>query len=100
MTAVQDQITALIAKVQAENTVIGSAMALITGLKAQIVTLQAGSPPVVIDPATLQALSDAIDAGAAQLAAAVAANTPTATVTVPVTVTVATPPTTVTSTSS
>ena len=98
MTVIQDQVNALIAKVQAENTVIGSAMALITGLKAEIVSLQsASSPPTSVD---LSALSAAIDAGAAQLAAAVAANTPTATVTVPVTVTVATPAVTVTSTSS
>ena len=77
MTAVQDQITALVAKVQAENTVIASAMTLINGLKAQIVQLQAANtPPSAIDPAALQALSDAIDAGAAQLAAAVAASAP------------------------
>ncbi len=97
MTAVQDQIDALVAKVHAENTIIGSAMALITGLKTQLAAAaaaQVATPSATVD---FTALSDAIDAGAAQLAAAVVANTPaapavTVTVTpaaVPVTVTVA-----------
>ena len=65
--ALQDTINALIAKVQAENTTIDSAVALIAQLQAS----QTNPDPV--DPATVQALSDAIDAGAAKLAAAVPA---------------------------
>jgi hypothetical protein len=73
---IQDTINALIAKVQAENTVIGGVATLIKGLRDQITALTSAGQPV--DPATLQSLSDAIDAGSTQLAAAVA-STPAAT---------------------
>jgi prefoldin subunit 5 len=56
-------------KVEAENTVIDSAITLLGDLSAQIAALKN-------DPAALQALADEIDAKKAALAAAVAANTP------------------------
>ncbi len=110
MTAVQDQINALIAKVQSENTVIGSAMTLITGLQAQIKALAVPAATAVstgvtwtstmIDPntaAALLSLSNAIDAGAAQLAAAVATTAPSATVVAVTVAPVVAPSTTVAS---
>jgi len=56
------------------RTVIGSVMTLVTGLQKQIADAAAAQAPAV----DLTALSAAIDAGAAQLSAAVAANTPAA----------------------
>lgn len=59
------------AKVEAEQTVIDSAIALLNGLSAQI---KAAS----LDSATMQSLADEVSAKTAALAAAVAANTPAA----------------------
>ena len=59
-------------KVNAEKTVIDSAVALLASLSQAI--KDAGT-----DPAKLQAISDAIDAQQSELADAVAANTPAAT---------------------
>lgn len=59
------------AAVTAENTVIDSAITLLTGLKAALDA--AGT-----DPVALKALSDEIGAKTASLAGAVAANTPAA----------------------
>ena len=73
MTA-QEQIAALVAKVEAENTVIDGVLTLIAGLKDQLAHAVATPTPSV----DLAALMAAIDAGAAKLAAAVPANTPAA----------------------
>lgn len=62
------QLDALTAQVTANGTVIGSAITLIQGLKAQLDA--AGT-----DPAKLQALSDSLAKTDSDLAAAVAANT-------------------------
>ena len=59
------------ASVEAENTVIASAEALLAGLAQQIRDLAS-------DPAALNALADEVDAKTAELSAAVTANTPTA----------------------
>jgi hypothetical protein len=57
------------ADVTSQNTVIGSAVTLLQGLKAALDA--AGT-----DPAALQAVKDSLDANTASLAAAVVANTP------------------------
>lgn len=59
------------AKVDAEKTVVDSAVALIKGLSAQLAAAKD-------DPAKVQALADALDAQTAELSAAVVANTPVA----------------------
>jgi hypothetical protein len=61
--------------VAAEKTVEDSAVALLTGLTAQIADLIAKSGNTV-DPADLQAIVDQVKADTADLAAAVSANTP------------------------
>jgi ABC-type transporter Mla subunit MlaD len=61
----------LTAQVEQNNTVIGSALALINGFAAQLAA--AGT-----DPAKLQALQDSLKAQDDQLAEAVAKNTPAA----------------------
>lgn len=66
------------AKVDAENTVIDSAVALLGGLSAKITELAGEVAAAGQDPAKLQALADEIDAKSAELAAAVTANTPAA----------------------
>lgn len=67
-----NQLDDLTAKVAANGTVIGSAVTLLQGLKAQLDA--AGT-----DPVKLKALSDQIGTQDDQLAAAIAANTPGAT---------------------
>lgn len=69
LTETQMTLDELKTKVEAENTVIDSAMTLLNGLSAQIRDLST-------DPAKLQALADEIDAKTAALSASVAANTP------------------------
>jgi septal ring factor EnvC (AmiA/AmiB activator) len=66
MSAALDRLTT---EVSETATVVDSAIALISGLADQIRALQT-------DPAALAALADALDAKQAELAAAVAANTP------------------------
>lgn len=61
------------AKVEAENTVIGSAITLLGELKTMLDAAIASG-----DPTKVQAIADMIDSEQAALAAAVAANTPAA----------------------
>lgn len=68
------QLEDLQAKVAAEDTVIDSAEALLIGIKTALDEALAND-----DSAALQALSDSIGAKTAELAAAVAANTPATT---------------------
>lgn len=63
----------LVAKVTAENTVVDSAVTLLTTIKAELDAAIASN-----DPAKLQAVSDLIDAGSGKLSAAIIANTPAA----------------------
>ena len=70
MSAALDNLTA---KVTAEETVISSAIALITGIKAALDEALAAN-----DTAAIQALSDKIGADTQALADAVTANTPAA----------------------
>lgn len=65
------QLDALKTAVEAENTVIDSAITLLNGLSAQITALKD-------DPVALQALADEVAAKATTLSDAVAANTPAA----------------------
>jgi hypothetical protein len=69
---VMADLAGLTAQVEQNNTVIGSALALINGFAAQLAA--AGT-----DPAKLQALQDSLKTQDDALAAAVAANTPAAT---------------------
>ena len=64
--------------VASEATVIGSAIALLNGLGAQIQGILDDQNAIGVDTTKLQALKDAISANDASLAAAVAANTPAA----------------------
>lgn len=66
---VMADLTALTTQVEQNTEVEASAVALIQGLAAQISALST-------DPAALQALADQLNGSAADLAAAVAANTP------------------------
>jgi len=68
MTAELDTLTA---KVEETTTIEQSAIELLNGLSAQIASLKD-------DPAKLQALSDSLSSKSAELAAAIAANTPAA----------------------
>lgn len=86
MAALDDQITALTSDVAALTTAEKSAVALITGLAAQLAAAILAAQNVGATAAQLQALTDlhtAITGDTAELAAAVAANTPTAPVTQP-----------------
>lgn len=79
MAALDDAIAALTTQVQNDTTVIGSAVTLIQGFKAQLdaavaAALAAGATPTQL--AALKALGDSITASDTDLAAAVAANTP------------------------
>ena len=65
------ELDALTAKVVETNTVMGSAVALIGGLAAQIEALKT-------DPAALSALAASLEGSKAALAAAILANTPAA----------------------
>jgi hypothetical protein len=65
------ELDALTAKVAETNTVMGSAVALIGGLAAQIEALKT-------DPAALSALAASLEGSKAALAAAILANTPAA----------------------
>ena len=65
------ELEALTVQVSETNTVIGSAVVLIQGLKAKLDA--AGTNPIA-----LAALSDSLNTSEQSLAAAVAANTPTA----------------------
>lgn len=82
MSAFDDSLAALTAKVSAQTTVIRSATTLIGGIKTMIATavqaaFAAGATPAQL--AAVQAVSDALDAdGATDLAAATVANTPAA----------------------
>lgn len=82
---IQASNTALIAAVKDEDTVIDSAVVLITGFAKQLTDLQAQLAAAIAsnDPVAIQAVSDSLTATAADvtakktaLAAAVAANTP------------------------
>lgn len=64
------ELDTLTTEVSEMNTVVDSAVALINGLSAQIIALKD-------DPVKLAALAASLDAKAAELAGAVAANTPT-----------------------
>lgn len=68
------QLDALVAAVDANTTVTGSAIVLLEGLHAKILELLAQE---VIDPAAVQQLADNLAADTQALAAAVLANTPT-----------------------
>ncbi len=68
---IMTDLATLTADVQAETELDNAAIALINGLAAQITA--AGT-----DPAALKALTDSMEANAAALSAAVAANTPAA----------------------
>jgi len=63
----------LVTKVTAENTVIDSAVTLLSTIKAELDAAIASG-----DPAKVQAVADLIDAGQKKLADAVVANTPAA----------------------
>jgi len=64
------QLDDLKAAVEAENTVIDSAIVLLDGLAAQIVALKD-------DPVALQSLADEVNAKSGALSAALTKNTPT-----------------------
>lgn len=66
-------LTDLAAQVAAENTVIDSAVTLLSGLKAALDAAIASG-----DPAQIQAISDSIGAEQQKLADAITANTPAA----------------------
>jgi hypothetical protein len=73
----QAKLDALTASVAAENTVIGSAETLLSGLSAEIAALKS----TTTEPATLAAIDNitsGIDAKKAELAAAIVASTPAA----------------------
>lgn len=81
MAIIDDDIAALTAKVSAESTVVSSAVTLLNGISATVASAVAAALAAGATPDQLKALTDAtasIDAQSAQLAAAVAANTPTA----------------------
>jgi len=66
------QLDSLTAEVAENATVVGSAITLLNGLKAQLDAALASSDPVE----AIQALADSLDTTTNNLAAAVAANTP------------------------
>ncbi len=79
MSQLDDTITALVAKVTAEDTVIDSAVVLVNGIPALIQTAVAAAIAAGATPAQLQAFTDlgtTIDAKAGELSTAVAANAP------------------------
>lgn len=81
MAQLDDQITALTAQVQADTTVIGSAVKLINGIAAQIQAAVQAALAAGATAAQLKALNDLqtqLKTNDDSLAAAVAANTPPA----------------------
>ena len=72
------QLDALATQVTETNTVIGSAITLISGIAAELTAIKAELANVGVDNARLNDLTTSLDTSEQALAAAVTANTPAA----------------------